>query len=141
MSGMLQFLTVNNPSKNIVFRFILQCSGSIIAYSLVMSRQNRYRIYIVFGILLPKIYDFDHELSRSYQQLCCHQKTFSLLMNGILFLKLVLTFCEKKNPRICKNFEITRTIFLNCERSEQFLKQWYFVTKIVLTYCEKKMFQ
>ena len=31
------------------------------------------------------------------------------------------------------------TIFFH-SMSEQFLEQWYFVTKIVLTYCEKKMF-
>ena len=49
--------------------------------------------------------------------------------------KIVLTFCEKKlfswsrntfeiqgwRPRICKNFEITRTIYSNSERSDQFL--------------------
>ena len=49
--------------------------------------------------------------------------------------KIVLTYCEKKmfkwlrktfeipswRPRICKIFEITRTIYSNSERSEQFL--------------------
>ena len=49
--------------------------------------------------------------------------------------KIVLTYCGKKffywsrktfeirgwRPRICKNFEITRTIYSNSERSEQFL--------------------
>jgi hypothetical protein len=49
--------------------------------------------------------------------------------------KIVFTYCEKKmfywsrktfeirgwRPRICKIFEITRTIFSNSERSEQFL--------------------
>ena len=49
--------------------------------------------------------------------------------------KIVLIYCEKKmfwwsrkileiqgwRPRICKNFEITRTIYSNSERSEQFL--------------------
>ena len=49
--------------------------------------------------------------------------------------KIVLTYCEKKlfywsrfffeiwdwRPRICKKFEITRTIYSSSERSEQFL--------------------
>ena len=47
--------------------------------------------------------------------------------------KIVLTYCKKKlwsresfeirgwRPRICKIFEITRTIYSNSERSEQFL--------------------
>ena len=43
------------------------------------------------------------------------------------FIKIVLTYCEKKvfvigwRPRICKIFEITRTIYSEGERSEQFL--------------------
>ena len=49
--------------------------------------------------------------------------------------KIVLTYCEKKlflwsrktfkirdwSPRICKNFEITRTVYSNSESSEQYL--------------------
>ena len=53
--------------------------------------------------------------------------------------KIVLTFCEKKlfwwlikvwgwRPKICKHFEITRTIYLNSERSVQFLKLNVFFT-------------
>ena len=54
--------------------------------------------------------------------------------------KIVLTYCEKKlskwsrktfkirggRPRICKLLEITRTIYSNSERSEQFLVTKYF---------------
>ena len=63
-----------------------------------------------------------------------------LNLRGVLWkwyfvTKIVLTYCERKivlvikkknfeirgwRPRICKNFEITRTICLNSERSEQF---------------------
>ena len=56
--------------------------------------------------------------------------------------KIVLTYCEKKlfswsrktfdirgrRPRICKIFEITRTIYSNSERSEQFLVTECFLT-------------
>ena len=56
--------------------------------------------------------------------------------------KIVLTYCEKKmflwsrktfeirgwRSRICKTFVITRTIFSNSKRSEQFLKQNAFLT-------------
>ena len=59
------------------------------------------------------------------------------LLNGILFQKLFLPTERKKlflwsrktfeirgwRPRICKIFEISRTIYLNSERSEQFLKE------------------
>ena len=52
------------------------------------------------------------------------------------FSKIVQTYCEKKlfywfaairkicsqNPQICKMFEITRTIYLNFEMPERFLK-------------------
>ena len=47
----------------------------------------------------------------------------------VFFSKIVLTYCEKHfeirgwRPRICKIFEITRTIYSKSERSEQFLKQ------------------
>jgi len=56
--------------------------------------------------------------------------------------KIVLTYCKKKlflwprktfknrgwKPRICKNFEITRTFFFHRERSVQFLKKNVFLT-------------
>ena len=53
--------------------------------------------------------------------------------------KIVLTYCEKKivlvieknwRPRICKNFEITRTIYSNSERSEEFLGTLTFFLEI-----------
>ena len=58
------------------------------------------------------------------------------------FIKIVLTYCEKKlfwwlrktfeirgwRPRIRKDFEIARTICLNSERSDQFLKQNAFLS-------------
>ena len=59
----------------------------------------------------------------------------------LLFVaKIVLTYCEKKmfqrsrktfeirgwRPRICNIFEITRTIYSNIGRSEQFLVTEYF---------------
>ena len=58
----------------------------------------------------------------------------------LLITKIVLTYYEKKmfqwsiktfeiqswRPRICKIFEITRTIYSNSERSEQFLLTEYF---------------
>ena len=57
------------------------------------------------------------------------------IRNGKFVTKIVLTYCEKKlfywsrktfetrgwRLRICKFFEITRTIYSNSERSEQFL--------------------
>ena len=56
------------------------------------------------------------------------------IQNGILLPKIVLTYCEKKNSsdrekllkfeaegqEFANKFEITRTIYSNNERSEQF---------------------
>ena len=45
-----------------------------------------------------------------------------ILNNGILLPKLFRTNVKKKlQPSICKVFEITKTIYSNSERSEQFL--------------------
>ena len=66
----------------------------------------------------------------------------SLLKKWYFVTKIVLTYCEKKyssdrekllkfeaeGPRICKIFEITRTIYSNSERSEQFLVTECFLT-------------
>ena len=64
----------------------------------------------------------------------------TLMVHTYFITKIVLTYWEKKNvlviektfgiwgwrPRICKIFEITRTIYSNSERSEQFLvKEWF----------------
>ena len=45
--------------------------------------------------------------------------TSRLECNGILLPKLF--YCEKNNVLVIYLFEITRTIYLNSERSEQFL--------------------
>ena len=37
---------------------------------------------------------------------------------------------EAEGPRICKNFEITRTIYSNSDRSEQFLVTEYFFSNL-----------
>ena len=62
-----------------------------------------------------------------------YMDTFFFLpkMKWYFVTKIVLTYCEKNcssdreiwgwRPRICKNFEITWTIYSNSERSEQFL--------------------
>ena len=54
--------------------------------------------------------------------------------NGILFLKLFRPSVRKNvigMEAICKNSEITRTIYSNSERLEQFLKQNVFLNKVV----------
>ena len=63
-----------------------------------------------------------------------HSKS-QLITKWYFVTKIILTYCEKKlfkwsrktfeirgwRPRICKNFEITRTIYSNSERSDQLL--------------------
>ena len=58
-------------------------------------------------------------------------KIISTLTIGILLPKLFWNIVRiwGWRPRICKIFEITRTIYSNSERSEQFLvKGWFFLT-------------
>ena len=66
---------------------------------------------------------------------CCVLHVKSNQKKWYFVTKIVLTYCEKKmfewlrktfeirgwRPRICKIFEIVRTIYSNSERSEQFL--------------------
>ena len=42
-----------------------------------------------------------------------------------------------RRPRICKIFEITRTIYSNSERSEQFLvTEWFFNLFLKVSHCQ-----
>ena len=83
------------------------------------------KIFYVLGTLFPK----DVFLIKS-----CLMTTASLIGNVVS--KIFSTQCEKKNvlliekifakffkfqPQSCKRFEITRTIYSNSKRSEQFL--------------------
>ena len=43
--------------------------------------------------------------------------------NWYFVTKIVLTYCEKKNSSDREKLEITRTIYLKSERSDQFFKQ------------------
>ena len=87
---------------------------------------------------------------RSLTEICWLTNKWRWALNEKLWIghkwyfvtKIVLTYCEKKKfywsrktfeiwgwrPRICKTFEITKTIYSNSERSVQFLKQNAFLT-------------
>ena len=97
-----------------------------------MSQSEPENVLIEGFIALCKLWLLLPKKGKNWFAFCLHS---FLHCNGILLLKLswytVRKKCssewEKKNdirgwrPRICKNFEITRTIHSNSERSEQFL--------------------
>ena len=85
------------------------------------------------GILLPKLFwptvrkncpwDREKRFWDHKNNLFKQWKVRTIFGNGMLVLKVSHIKFEIRGwrPRICKNFEITRTICLNSERSEQFL--------------------
>ena len=84
--------------------------------------------------------NFKNEVSPSWVLTIPNYDILHKIAKCYFATKIVLTYCEKKNlaikkyfwktrrPRIFKKFEITRTICLNSERSEQFLVTVCFLT-------------
>ena len=92
----------------------------------IMSCQNEGSINI--GILLPKLFWLTvrkqlwfRNLKKNLEMVFCCQNCSDLLWEKIVLVIQKTFEIQGWRPRICKMFEITRTIYSNSERSEQFL--------------------
>ena len=93
------------------------------------------RLFINVRFLLKSILHNKSSMEVQFFGKNVNQLNFKVL---VFCLNFFLTYCEKRSketfeirgwrPRICKIFEITRTIHSNSERLEQFLKQNAFLT-------------
>ena len=124
--------SANSAKKNLSLGFkIWNCS---VEYQM-SSYKDEENIIICIPFLQFLFYHFywkelfcrSFSVSDNYSHfgICCWRSHRSLFGNGILLPKLfwptVRKNCSSAREKICKIFEITRTIYSNSGRSEQFL--------------------
>ena len=131
------FLTISTIVLNRTYQrgsfFYFGPTQSIGTAIKTMNKKNFFPVLILYSLLINLMIQFKLNLWEED----FFFRLASVLMNKEWYFvtKIVLTYCEKKLfswsrktfeirgwwPRICKKFEITRTIYSNSERSEQFL--------------------
>ena len=82
------------------------------------------KIAVLFFSLLQNTsvtFETENMNNEYWEMVFCYQNCSDLLWEKIVLVIEKIFEIRGWGPRICKNFEITRTICLNSEKSEQFL--------------------